>query len=233
MLNKEYTMEDFKLRKVTRVFPVLAAILLLSTVFFLYQEIRLVRSDFDKSVKHVESHLAQIDSRPHVQDNLQSEIQIPIQEDASALYEDLSVMAASVGRYDLAKRYLKGVDPEKAEKINQHLQLLATQKSEIQGMILNVLTKDLKKESSPVSGSMFKSLISIEDIEDAASNDVLMTRNVLVVAYLSTELGFSGWDDIRSQLARYATLVGEAAPDVAEVCQKISDYPIKAQVIDE
>ena len=223
-------MEEFKLRKSISMLPLLLLTIVTMMFGYLYNEIRTMSSEMNNEIKHISSQVSHIQNRP--QDQEVSSVSLPIQEDMSEVYEDFSVLAMSSGRYDLAKRYLSGAHPDRRDALLHVLEERVLQKQEIQSLILSVLSQEGVRESEDAP-SIFKSLISIEDIEVSPSHDMMITRNILLMAYLSAEMGFAGWDDVRGQLSQYAGLIKDVAPEMSEICLKVSHYDVSLRVLND
>ena len=223
-------MEEFKLRKSISVLPLISCIIAIVMFGYLYNEVQTMSGEVNNEIQHLSSQISSIQNHP--QDQEGSNVVLPIQEDMSEVYEDFSVLAMSSGRYDLARRYLLGSHPDRRDALLHVLEERELKKHEIQSLILSVLSQEKEPESGNAP-SIFKSLISIEDIEVSPSHDMMITRNILLMAYLSAEMGFAGWEDVRGQLSQYAGLIKDVAPDLSEVCLEVSRYDVSLRVLND
>lgn len=136
--------------------------------------------------------------------------------EVSHMVDDMARLALDVGDYDLAKKYVELSD-------NQDLKTGYQHRVELKDRLLVAIETGLSHQTIPTSQekAVFKRLVSVESVEEVASQNTDVVT-LLLLAKLSVDRGFSGWDVISKQLMKQSQVLEHEDAVLSELLYAMS-----------
>lgn len=146
------------------------------------------------------------------------EVAMPVE--SLGLYDDIAILAMGVGNLDIAKTYIDKSD-------NQELLKKYQRQKEVKEWVLLLVEKGLLQNNASKKevDTVFKRLVSVESIDEVLEGDLGITI-LLLLAKISVEQGFRGWDGIADQLGIMSQQLEVTDVELSVLLHEISQYRI-------
>lgn len=131
----------------------------------------------------------------------------------STLEADVARLAFLQGEYELTKKYAS------------HLQAICDQRIKIRQAVVSLIDQALEiKPSSKNIQNVFDKLVSIQKIDEVTIDP---HAEILVLAKISAQSGFKGWESICRGLEQHASFWEKDQPELAALLYEISQFKVE------
>ena len=147
-------------------------------------------------------------------------IEVPVPVESLGLYDDIAILALEVGNLEIAKKYIdKSGNQELLKQYQKH--------KEVKELVLLSVEKGLLQNNTSKTevDTVFKRLVSLESLDEVLEGNLDVTI-LLLLAKVSVEQGFRGWDGIADQLGIISQQLELTDVELSVLLHEISQYRI-------